>query len=267
MQVYVLELKGVTRTGSKRFYIGSTKDVISRYEKHVNGEGSEYTRENKPFRVVQVYSVEEKNAYKLEDEITERYILKYGTGVRGGHYLNETEVQSVFMKEKHNKNLCYSCGLAGHYSNSCPLKVSDTSKTETDEDKKKRLSGIKVSLWSSGSAKSKYSDSETTVDDNGRLHVLFGAQTHANNKNNFVQKGSLFCDTSLGGWTVRGLVEQVDFLKEENAFKLVIAPMPESGLSIRTTKEVHGKVAIAKALQLPFPSYNWTSSGIVVHRR
>jgi hypothetical protein len=214
-----------------------------------------------------MYSVDEQNAYKLEDEITERYILKYGLGVRGGHYLQEHDVQSVFMKDKHNKNLCYSCGSAGHYSNSCPLKKNDAD-SENEEQKKKRLSEIKVSLWSSGSSRSKYSGSDTsTVDENGDLHVTFGAQTHSNNKNNFVQVGALFCDTSLGGWTVRGVVKQVEFVQEENAFKLLVAKIPETGLSISTTKEVHGKVAIAKSLYLPLPSYNWTSSGIVVHYR
>jgi hypothetical protein len=113
---------------------------------------------------------------------------------------------------------------------------------------------------------SKYSDSSFTNTNDGVLEVLFGAQTHANNKNHKVQKGALFCDTSKGGWTIRGIVSDVRFNPEDNAFKLIVKPIPESGLSIRTTSTQHGKVGIAKALGLPLPSYSWTSSGIVVHR-
>jgi predicted GIY-YIG superfamily endonuclease len=293
MFIYVIELEGQTVEGSKRFYIGSTKNVELRYEKHLRGEGSDYTKQFKPKFIVQIYDagIIEKEVLKYEDEITEKYILLHGIGVRGGHYLTEKDVESFLFKEKHLNNLCYSCGKPGHYSKQCPtlLVPSNTSNstnnnsnncdsiqtvqkdqftktlfTETDDEKKKRLSSIKVSLWSSGH--SKYTDSLLSNTNNGVLEVLFGAQTHANNKNHKVQVGALFCDTSGGGWTIRGIVSDVTFNPENNAFKLIVKPIPESGLSIRTSSTQHGKVGIAKALGLPLPSYSWTSSGIVVHR-
>lgn len=276
-QVYVLELQGLTSSGSKRFYVGTSGDVEHRYEKHARGEGCEYTKQFKPKHLVEVYDAgSEKEALEMEDFVTEKYILAYGSGVRGGHYLNESDVQSVFMKDKHQKNLCYKCGEPGHYSNKCfqsTLLKSNLDK-ESAEDKKARLEKIKVTLWSSGN--SKYSDSIILTDKTNTqptqpkgeqpFQICFGAQTHANNKNHKVQIGALFCDTSGGGWTIRGLVSHVSFMTETNAFLLTITPMPETGLSIRTSIEQHGKVGIAKALGLPMPSYNWTSSGIVVHR-
>lgn len=274
-QVYVIELEGLTSTGSKRFYVGTSGDVEHRYEKHARGEGCEYTKQFKPKHLVEVHdagSGSEKEALEMEDSITEKYILAYGSGVRGGHYLNESDVQSVFMKDKHQKNLCYKCGEPGHYSNKCSHSNSNANSTQIQkqkleegiEDKKARLAKIKVSLWSSGN--SKYSDSIITTQEEQPLKIYFGAQTHANNKNHKVETGALFCDTSGGGWTIRGLVSHVSFVAEKNAFLLTIAPMPETGLSIRSSIEQHGKVGIAKALGLPMPSYNWTSSGIVVHR-
>jgi len=276
-QVYVLELEGLTSSGSKRFYVGTSGDVEQRYEKHAKGEGCEYTKQFKPKHLVEVYdagSGSEREALEMEDSITEKYILAYGSGVRGGHYLNESDVQSVFMKDKHQKNLCYRCGEPGHYSNKCSHSNfnSNANSTQSEkqkheegiEDKKARLAKIKVSLWSSGN--SKYSDSMISNDQEKPLQICFGAQTHANNKNHKVETGALFCDTSGGGWTIRGLVSHVSFVAEKNAFLLTIAPMPETGLSIRSSIEQHGKVGIAKALGLPLPSYNWTSSGIVVHR-
>jgi predicted GIY-YIG superfamily endonuclease len=291
MFVYVIELEGQTVEGSKRFYIGSTKNVELRYEKHLRGEGSDYTKQFKPKYIVQIYNagINEKEVLKYEDEITEKYILLHGIGVRGGHYLTEKDVESFMFKEKHLNNLCYSCGQEGHYSKQCPTfhtttttttnsttnstknkalennQFTKTLFTETDDEKKKRLSCIKVSLWSSGS-NSKYVDTLISNTNDGVLEVLFGAQTHTNNKNHKVQVGALFCDTSGGGWTIRGIVSDVSFNPEENAFKLIVKPIPESGLSIRTTTNQHGKVGIAKALGLPLPSYSWTSSGIVVHR-
>jgi len=278
-KVYVIELDAGS-SSSRRFYVGTSGDVEHRYEKHVKGEGCDYTRQYKPKYLVEVYEASEQDALKMEDAVTEKYILAYGSGVRGGHYLNESDVLSVFMKDKHERNLCYRCGEAGHYSNKCAREHGEsanvahsntaTSKTtfiESIEDKTLRLSKIKVSLWSCGN--SKYADSINSAIHPGQedeLHVEFGAQTHANNKNNKVQIGALFCDTSLGGWTVRGIVSKLDFDHEKNCFKLSISPIPETGLSIRSTLEQHGKVGIAKALELPIPSYNWTSSGIVVHR-
>ena len=273
-KVYVIELDAGSST-SRRFYVGTSVDVENRYEKHARGEGCDYTRQFKPKYIVEVYETAgtEKEALEMEDAVTEKYILAYGSGVRGGHYLNESDVLSVFMKDRHQRDLCYRCGEAGHYSSKCSSTTTTTlttkatnlslSAVESIEDKKVRLSQIKVSLWSSGS--SKYADSINESDPHQDLQVTFGAQTHANNKNHKVQVGALFCDTSLGGWTVRGIVKKLEFDNEKNYFKLSISPIPETGLSIRSTPEQHGKVGIAKALELPIPSYNWTSSGIVVH--
>lgn len=272
--IYVLELEGLTPCGSRRIYVGKSSNVEYRYEKHSRGEGSEYTRQHSPKHLLEMYDAgSEEDALKMEDTVTEKYILRFGVGVRGGHYLQETDVLSVLKKEQHLKNLCYKCGLSGHYSKKCHQSLLqkiqiEHVKKESESERKERLASIKVTLWSSGS--SKYEDEIVSLSSSPSsmqsFQVNFGAQTHANNKNHKVQVGALFCDTSGGGWTVRGLVSAMTFNAEKNAFLLTVTPMPESGLSIRSTIQEHGKVGIAKALGLPLPSYNWTSSGIVVHR-
>lgn len=262
-KIYVLELEGVTETGSKRFYIGKSNNVIDRYLAHCSGTGSTYTKQYKPIYISQIFDAgnDESSALMLEDSITEEYILLHGLGVRGGHYLSEQDVRSFIAKENHLRDACYACGKTGHYSKSCKTKACNEPKFLSSIAPLQEYK-IRTTLWSSG--RSKYLD-DVQEDSKGTLQVKFGAQTHARNKNHEVKAGALYCDTSKGGWTVRGIVSEAKFDRATNVFDLIVKPIAETGLSIRSSPEEHGKIAIAKYFHLPLPSYNWTSSGIVVH--
>jgi len=77
--IYVLELEG------NNWYIGITYNFSIRLSQHLSGSGAGWTRLHKPIRVVEVFF--EGCDRKMEDEVTMRYMEKYGKDkVRGGSY-------------------------------------------------------------------------------------------------------------------------------------------------------------------------------------
>ena len=79
--IYVLRLKG------GKYYVGKTDNIIKRYQQHLNGSGSSWTKKYKPISVEQIIS----NASPYdEDKYTLEYMGKYGiSNVRGGVYVTE----------------------------------------------------------------------------------------------------------------------------------------------------------------------------------
>jgi len=74
--VYVLRLVG------DKFYVGYTEHYCNRMKSHFAGEGAEWTKENAPIAVHQVYNNVNK---EFEHELTKIYIERYGyQNVRGG---------------------------------------------------------------------------------------------------------------------------------------------------------------------------------------
>src|SRR5271169_6557593 len=78
--IYVLRLKG------GKYYIGKTdKDVEVRFQEHVRGNGSAWTRQFQPINIIEhrkMVSVLD------EDTVTKEYMLNYGIeNVRGGSYV------------------------------------------------------------------------------------------------------------------------------------------------------------------------------------
>lgn len=82
--LYVLEL------AHDCYYIGITRNMDKRYKTHRKGKGAVWTKKHPPLRIIEQRDTgltDDKEAAKLEDELTLEYALMYGTeAVRGGGY-------------------------------------------------------------------------------------------------------------------------------------------------------------------------------------
>ena len=116
--IYVLHLK------NNKWYVGkTTKPVETRFEEHVKGMGSSWTKVHKPIRIEKVI----KNISNFdEDKITKEYMAKYGIeNVRGGTYCqNELDETEEYLLQKEiwmAQGKCTTCGEKGHYAKDCNL--------------------------------------------------------------------------------------------------------------------------------------------------
>ena len=85
--VYVLRLDG------GYYYVGISRDVDKRFQRHLSGKGSVFTRRHKPVEVVERFSCE--NATEAEASVIEMkkvadYAMKFGFNfVSGGGYTRQ----------------------------------------------------------------------------------------------------------------------------------------------------------------------------------
>ena len=90
--IYVLRLEG------GHYYIGKSDNVIARYQQHLDGKGSAWTKLHKPVSLVK--TVEGASPFD-EDKITKEYMAKYGIDkVRGGSYV-QLELSPFHMDALH----------------------------------------------------------------------------------------------------------------------------------------------------------------------
>lgn len=113
--LYVLKLE------HDKWYIGKTNNVESRYEQHVNGNGSAWTRLHKPIELyLSRYTI---NAHD-ENNTTKDYMKEYGIdNVRGGAYtfieLTEDQIDCLSKEIRDISNCCYTCGKPDHFEKDC----------------------------------------------------------------------------------------------------------------------------------------------------
>lgn len=130
--IYVLKLQG------GKYYVGKSSDVIGRYQQHMNGQGSSWTKKYKPMSLVE--SREGVSAL-MEDMVTKEYMAKYGIeNVRGGAYVTEEldEVQEYNLQKElwAASDCCTECGRKGHWAKTCNAKtdVNGNSLEEYDSE-------------------------------------------------------------------------------------------------------------------------------------
>ena len=129
--IYVLRLQG------GRYYIGKSDNVMNRYQQHLNGSGSAWTRKYTPVSLEKTIT----NVSPFEeDKITKEYMSKYGIDkVRGGSYvemeLSEFHMDALKMEIWGAKDLCTKCGRKGHWAKDCYAKTDASgNKIEYEED-------------------------------------------------------------------------------------------------------------------------------------
>ena len=137
--IYILRLEG------GRYYVGKSEDVQHRYQQHMNGHGSAWTRKYKPVSLEKIIA----GASPFdEDKVTKEYMNKYGIDkVRGGSYveveLSDMQEKSVYKEIWAANDLCTQCGRLGHFIKNCyasidvrgnPIVGEEEEEEEEDED-------------------------------------------------------------------------------------------------------------------------------------
>ncbi len=113
--IYTLELQ------NGKYYVGISNNPERRIERHINANGSEWTKIHKPIKIL---DTREKKTKFDEDNITKEMMMKHGIeNVRGGSYckieLEEWQIKSLENEFKGVNNVCYKCGKSGHYVTDC----------------------------------------------------------------------------------------------------------------------------------------------------
>lgn len=115
--IYILKLEG------GNYYVGKTDNPTKRYQEHVDGKGSAWTRKWPPVAVEKIVP----NAGPFdEDKYTKEMMLAHGIEkVRGGSYvrvdLEPTQVENLTKELRGATDKCSECGKGGHFVRSCPL--------------------------------------------------------------------------------------------------------------------------------------------------
>jgi predicted GIY-YIG superfamily endonuclease len=125
MNIYALRLVG------GKYYIGKSLDVMKRYQQHLNGSGSAWTKKYKPVSIDKIVD----NASPFdEDKITLEYMSKYGIDmVRGGSFvdvnLSDFHTDAINMQIRAATDCCTQCGRKGHFAKNCYAKTDISGKT------------------------------------------------------------------------------------------------------------------------------------------
>ena len=128
--IYVLRLAG------GRYYIGKSDHVMKRYQQHLDGSGSAWTRKYKPVSLEK--TIENTSPFE-EDKVTKEYMSRYGVDkVRGGSYveleLSESQTDSLQRELWAAKDLCTRCGRSGHFVKDCHATTNVSGHTIENED-------------------------------------------------------------------------------------------------------------------------------------
>jgi len=123
--IYTLELD------NGKYYVGKSNIPKQRILQHFEKEGCEWTKLNKPIKIL--YQV------KGDDFDEEKHTLivmeKYGIdNVRGGSYckvkLTQNDKEKALQTIRSITDKCYKCGKKGHFANNCNADIIKSAKNK-----------------------------------------------------------------------------------------------------------------------------------------
>lgn len=127
--IYVLRLE------KGKYYVGKTANVVQRYQQHLDGKGSAWTKKYKPIELKE--TLENVSPFE-EDKKTKELMAKYGiNNVRGGSYVTETLEPEQFAAIQQEiwaaNDCCTLCGRKGHFVKDCRA-TTDINGNTLEED-------------------------------------------------------------------------------------------------------------------------------------
>lgn len=138
MYLYTLKLK------DNCWYVGTTTDLRSRFQQHLNGYGAEWTKKHKPIEISTKYPVMHlpypHDVCRLEEgKQVKRIMMDVGIEkVRGGSYLRSElsymDVRCLAKEIYHAKNGCLRCGRRNHWASACFATSDVTGNIIIDDD-------------------------------------------------------------------------------------------------------------------------------------
>jgi hypothetical protein len=125
VNVYLLKLE------DDKYYIGKSRDPITRFEQHKTDVGSAWTTKYKPLELMKVFE----NCDEFdEDKYTKVFMAEFGIdNVRGGSYVQiNLDAETIKLLEKELKsatNLCFKCGANDHFIAECNTQSTNANNT------------------------------------------------------------------------------------------------------------------------------------------